>query len=176
VLVSAWLLVAALPLRTEPINGLHVGERYLAENIAIQLRYASRGYWTAYPDSRWLVDEQERQVLAAIRQEIVAGRITATSRLLHLAGTYRQTGAIPVGVFTGVIETVVSGDSKLTIFTVGGRLVPTSDLARELASDYDYLLIEPKDLPSDAPQSAPGYETIFSNERAILLRRLPVGE
>ncbi len=175
VVVGAWLLVAALPFRSEPINGLHVGERYLAENVAIQLGYAARGYWTGYPDARWLVDDQERQVLIAIRQEIAAGRITATTRLLHLARTYQQWGSIPVGVFTGVIETVVSRDSELTIFTVGGRLVPPTDLAHELASNYDYLLIEPLDLSADARLAGRGYEVIFSNERAILLRRLPAG-
>lgn len=170
--VGAWLLVAALPLRLEPINGLHVGERHLSENVAIQLRYAERGYWTGYPDARWLVDDEQRQVLTALRNEIAAGRITATTRLLHIARTYQQWGAIPVGVFTGVIETVVSRDSKLTIFSMGGRLVSLHDLPDELASNYDYLLIEPRDPPMDLAQLVRGYEPIFTNGRAQLLRRV----
>ena len=169
--VAAWLVVAALPLRLEPIGALHVGERHLSENIAIQLRYAESGFWTGYPDSRWVVDGEQRQVLAAIRQEIAAGRITAATHLLHVSRTFQQWEAIPVGVFTGVLETVVSPDSKVTIHTVGGRLVPLDALRAELAADYDYLLIEWRGLPPDVAQLIGGFAPIFTNEQAQLLRR-----
>jgi len=169
--VGAWLVVAALPLRLEPINGLHVGERHLSENLVIQLRYADHGFWTGYPDTRWVVDGTQRQVLAAIRHEIAAGRITAATRLLHVARTYRHRGAIPVGVFTGVLETDVSPDSRVTIHSVGGRLVPMDGLRAELAADYDYLLVEWRDLPPEIAQLIGGFEPIFTNQQAQLLRR-----
>lgn len=169
-LVGAWLLISALPLRTEPIDGLHVGERHLSENLAIQLRYAETGYWIGYPDTRWVTDDAQREVLAAIRREIVAGRITATTRLLHVSRTYQQWGAIPVGVFTGVLETDVSPDSKVTIHTVGGRLVPMDGLDAELAAGYDYLLIEWRGLPPDIAQLIGGFEPVFTNQQAELLR------
>lgn len=172
---AAWLVVAALPLRLEPIGGLHVGERHLSENIAIQLKYADHGFWTGYPDSRWVVDSKQRQVLAAIRQEIAAGRITAATRLLHVSRTYQQWGAIPVGVFTGVLETVVSSDSKVTIHSVGGRLIPLDALRAELVADYDYLLIEWRGLPTDVAQLIGGFEPVFTNEEALLLRQREAG-
>jgi hypothetical protein len=168
---AAWLVVAAVPLRVEPIDGFHVGERHLSENLAIQLRYAETGYWTGYPDARRVVDEGQRRVLAAIRKEIAAGRITATTHLLHIARTYQQWGAIPVGVFTGVLETDVSPDSRLTIHTVGGRLVPMDGLRVELAGDYDYLLVEWRDLPPNVAQLIGGFEPIFTTKEAQLLRR-----
>jgi len=169
--LAFWLLIAAVPLRLEPINGFHVGERHLSENLAIQLRYAGTGYWIGYPDTRYVVDDGQRRVLAAIRREIAAGRITATTHLLHVARTYQQWGAIPVGVFTGVLETDVSPDSKVTIHTVGGRLVPIADLHAELMAGYDYLLIEWRDLPPDVAQLMGGFEPIFTSEEAQLLRR-----
>jgi hypothetical protein len=169
--VAAWLLVAALPLRPEPIDGLHVGERHLSENIAIQLRYADHGFWTGYPDTRWVVDSKQRQVLAAIRREIAAGRITAGTRLLHVSRTYQQWGAIPVGVFSGVLETVVSSDARVTIHTVGGRLIPLDALSTQLAADYDYLLIEWRGLPPDVAQLTRGFEPVFMSDEAVLLRR-----
>ncbi len=169
--VAAWLVIAAVPLRLEPIGPLHVGERHLAENLAIQLRYAADGFWTGYPDSRWVIDDAQRQVLAVIRREIADGRITAATRLLHVARTYQQWEAIPVGVFSGVIETVVSPDSTETIHTVGGRLVPFDRLSAELANDYDYLLVEWRGLPPEVAQMIGGFEPIFTGEQAQLLRR-----
>lgn len=167
---AAWLVVAALPLRLEPIGGLHVGERHLAENIAIQLRYAQSGWWIGYADTRWMVDPSQREVLAAIRREIAAGRITATTQLLHISRTYHGWGAIPVGVFTGVVETVASPDAELTIHTSGGRLVPLDTLRAEQAAAYEYVVIEWRGLPPNVAQLTAGFEPIFTNDRAQLLR------
>lgn len=172
---AAWLVVAALPLRPEPIGALHVGERHLAENVAIQLRYAQSGFWTGYGDSRWVLDPSQREVVAAIRSEIAAGRITATTQLLHVSRTYQAWGAIPIGVFSGVLETVASPDSKLTIHTVGGRLMALDAMNPERATDFEYLLVEWSGLAPDVAQLTAGFEPIFTNERAELFRRRQAG-
>jgi hypothetical protein len=172
-MLAAWLVVAALPLRLEPIGALHVGERHHSENVAIQLTFAKTGFYTGYPDARWVVDGEQREVLAAIRREIAAGRITAATRLLHVSPTYQAWGAIPIGVFTGVLETVASPDFQLTIHTVGGRLVPLDAMGAQRAATYDYLVIEWRDPPPNVAQLIGGFETIFTNERAELLRRRP---
>ena len=164
------ITVAALPLRQEPIGPLHVGERHLAENLAIQLRYAQDGFWVGYPDSRWVVDAEGREVLRVIQAEVARGRISAESRLLHLAASYQQWAAIPVGVFTGVIETVLSPATEVSPQGVGSRLIPTEDSALHLAAAYDYILVEPgSGIELDDAVTA-RYEVIFTSARATLLR------
>ena len=161
---------AALPIRQEEIGPMHVGERHLAENVGIQLRYAQHGYWTGYPDSRWVVNADQREVLGVIREEIDAGRITPDTRLLHLADSFQQWRSIPVGVFTGVLETTVSPDARLSIHTVGGRLVASQAAASHLAAGYEYLLVEIGTDVELSQRVLARYEVIFATERAALLR------
>jgi hypothetical protein len=169
-----WVVVAALPLRLEPIDALHLGEHRFSEALAIDLREAGTGFWTGYPDSREIVDAPRRILIQAVRLEIEAGRIGPDTPILHVARSFQQWVATPLGVFTGITETDVSPDAEDSIHTVGGRLLHIESLQAALDSRaYPYLLFEPDEkLPpgiGDAIAQA-GYFEVFTNEQGTLYR------
>jgi hypothetical protein len=172
--VAAWVVVAALPLRLEPIDALHLGEHRFSEALAIDLRYDGTGFWTGYPDSREVVDLPRRELIDAVRGEIDAGRIGPDTPILHVARSFQQWVATPLGVFTGVTETDATLETEDSIHTVGGRLLHLESLQAALDShSYAYLLFEPDEkLPvgiGDAITAA-GYVPIFANGQGTLFR------
>jgi hypothetical protein len=175
--MGLWIVVAAVPLRFTPIDALHLGEHRFSEALAIDLRVAAKGFWVGYPDSRLIVDARRRDVLTAFRAEIAAGRIGPDTPILHVAGSFQQWVATPLGVFVGVTESDVSPDAEDSIHTVGGRLFHLESLPALLASRaYPYLLLEPSpDLPDglDAEIVAAGYAPGFSNGQGTVYRLGP---
>ena len=173
-LLGAFVAAAALPIRSTPIGVLHLGEHRFTETLAIDLHFADRGYWVGYPDSRRIVDPPRRDLLAAVRSEIEAGRLHADTPVLHVAGSFQQWVATPLGVFAGVTETDVTPDAEVSIHTVGGRLRPIVELPALLASRaYPYLLLEPSaKLPNGIRDSivSAGYRSIHANGEGELFR------
>ncbi|MDQ2965918.1 MAG: hypothetical protein M3R57_08730, partial [Chloroflexota bacterium] len=170
--VGVFLVAAAIPLRTAPIDDHYLGEHRFSELLAIDLRHAGRGYWVGYPDSRHVVDASRAELLEAVRSEIRAGRITGATNLLHVAPTFQQWSATPFGVFTGIRETVASPDAIESIHTVGGRLRPIAQLDQLLASHgFAYVVFEPgKGVPGDARERilAAAFRSIFRNDQGEL--------
>lgn len=171
-LLGLFVVVAALPLRLTPIDAHHLGERRWSEALAFDLRTAATGYWRGYPDSRQILDPPRREIVEAVRAEIEAGRLGPDTAVLHVARTFQQWDATPLGVFAGVTETAVSPDAEFSIHTVGGRLHRLDDLDGLLASGaYEYVLLEPSDeLPGDVRKRilGAGYAPIFENGRGEL--------
>jgi hypothetical protein len=160
--------VAALPLRTEPIDAYHLGEHRWSEAVAIDLRYAGSGFWIGFPDSRTLVDPPRQAIADAIRGEIDAGRIRHDTPVLHVASSFQEWVATPLGVFDGVLETDVSLDPEVSHQTVGGRLYGLPQLATFLAGgDYPYVVLEPRGLPETLRGQVldAGYRSIFANDQ-----------
>ena len=167
-LVGAFVAAAALPLRGEPIDSYHLGEHRLAETFAIDLKYAGSGFWIGYPDRRRIVDSPRQRLLDAVRAEIDAGRLQHDTPVLHLARSFQQWVAAPLGVFDGVTETFISLDPEASLHTVGGRLFGFDRLAGDLGSGaFRYVVLEPDGLTDElAGQiTAAGYRSIFANER-----------
>ncbi len=167
-LVAAVLFVVVLPLRPAPIDLLYLGEHRVSETLAIDLRYADRGYWLGYPDTRTIVRPDQQALLDVLRAEITAGRLGAATPVLHVAVSFQQWASTPLGVFDGVTETMLSPDATTNIHTVGGRLQPLDDLDSALASRlYRYVVLEPADLAGDERDRivAAGYRSIFANSR-----------
>ena len=76
---------------------------------------------------------------------------------------------MPIGVFGGMLETMVSEQTEVSSHTAGGRLHPLDELHVLLAAGYPYLVFEPQDLP-DADGLCErivgaGYRSIFGNEQ-----------
>jgi hypothetical protein len=175
--LAGFLVAAALPLRGTPIDDHHRGEHRLSEALAIDLRFAGRGYWLNYPDARRVIDAPRQELVDAVRSEITAGRLGPSTAVLHVAASFQQWVATPLGVFGGVIETTVSPDAEVSIHTAGGRLRHVADLPALLAGGaYPYLLLEPaglEELDLRPAILAAGYEPIFANGQGELfaLRR-----
>jgi hypothetical protein len=162
----AFAALAILPLRQEPLTDAYfLGERRVSETVSLQLRYAETGYWRGYPDARRIVAPEQVALLDAVRAEIAAGRLGPGSEVLHVAHSFQQWSAVPLGVFAGVIETDVTPDAEVSIHTVGGRLRPFDQLAPLLGQRLTYVMLEPAGLP-DGTRAAiidAGYRSIFAN-------------
>ena len=170
---TAFVIVAALPLRDTPIDAFHLGEHRWSESMAIDLRFAESGFWRGFPDTRTVVDEPRQELLDAVRSEIRAGRLRHDTPVLHVASSFQQWVATPLGVFDGVFETFLSLDPEVTHQTVGGRLYDVADLAAYLdPARYPYLVLEPRDLPGGLREQivVAGYEAIFANEQGEVFR------
>ncbi|MES2210266.1 MAG: hypothetical protein V4515_08785 [Chloroflexota bacterium] len=169
----AFLAMAALPIRAAPIDWLWLGEHRYSETLSIAMRAVQNGFWRNYPDTRYVVDGPRREILDAVRAEIDAGRIGPDTPILHVARSFQQWQATPIGVFDGVTETTVTPDAVVNIHTVGGRLRPLDDLAGLLAGGaYPYVLLEPSpdDLPADVRDMivAASYSPVFRNGQGEL--------
>lgn len=168
VAVGAFVLAAALPLRPEPIDAYHLGEHRWSETFAIDLHFAESGFWRGFPDPRTVVDGPRQEVLDAVRAEIEAGRLAHDTPVLHVAKTFQQWAATPLGVFDGVTETFVSLDPEVSHQTVGGRLYGLERLEAFLDSAiFPYVVLEPDGLPEGIREQieAAGYRSIFANEQ-----------
>ena len=174
--VATFVAAAALPIRSVPIDALHLGEHRLAETFSIAMRWAQSGFWQGYPDVRYVLDQPRREIVDAVRTEIGAGRLGRDTPVLHVAGSFQQWVATPLGVFAGVTETDVTTDAVQSIHTVGGRLRPVGELPALLAEgSYPYLLFEPDvaRLSGGIVEAitAAGYAPIFANDQGTLFAR-----
>ena len=177
---TAFVIVAALPLRVslippEPgeIDAYHLGEHRWSETFAIDLRFADSGFWQGFPDTRTVVDEPRQELLDRLRVEIEAERLRHDTRVLHVASSFQQWSATPLGVFDGVFETFLSEDPEVSHQTVGGRLFDVADLADHLdPRAFPYVVLEPRDLPDGLRFQilAAGYTSIFWNDQGEVFR------
>lgn len=174
--LAAFVGTAALPLRATPIDAFYLGEHRLSETLSIAMRWVQTGFWKGFPDSRYVVDGPRQEILDAVRAEIEAGRIGPDTPILHVAASFQQWRAVPLGVFDGVTETDVTNDAVVSIHTVGGRLRPMAELGALLSGGaYPYVLLEPSpgELPPDLRDRilAAGYTPIFANGQGELFAR-----
>lgn len=172
-LVTAFVIVASVSLHPDAVDPEAVRQHPYAETLAIALQGAQNGYWVGYPDTRLVIDAQRRELVAAVQGEQRAGRMGPDTALLHVAPSFQQWDATPLGVFTGVMETDATEDPEASIHTKGGRLLSIDSLGTLLGRAYPYLVIEgyPDSAGYLARAISSGYRPIWRNERAILLSR-----
>ena len=129
-------------------------------------RRAATGRATRIP--RLLLDAPGRALVTFLRGEEAAGRISGGDQILHVAQSHQEWASVPIGVFTGALETLVCADATPSIFTLGGRLLPLADLPTELARGYRYVVLEPAGLPSTTRTAIVDarYRSVFVNPRA----------
>jgi hypothetical protein len=171
--VLAIVAAAALPLRPKPIDAYHLGEHRWSETFAIDLHFAGSGFWVGFPDSRTVVDGPRQEILDAVRHEIETGALQHDTPVLHLAKSFQQWVATPLGVFDGVNETFVSLDPEVSHQTVGGRLYGLDQLPGFLESRaYPYVVLEPDGLPDGTRDQiiAAGFRSIFLNDQGEVFR------
>jgi hypothetical protein len=167
------IVVVTLSLRPGQVEPAKIAYHPVSESLAISLQEAEDGYWIGYPDSRAIVDAPRQALLDAVRAEQRSGRIGPSTPVLHVAPSFQQWEATPLGVFDGVIETDATEDPEVSIHTVGGRLEDIADLPELLGPSYPWLVIEgyPDDAGYLAEALAAGYREVWRNERAVLLTR-----
>ena len=163
--VGLFLVAAALPIRAEPIEDLLLGEHRISETLSIDLRDAEFGFWRGYPDSRTIITQSQAELVERLRDEVAAGRLRSTTPVLHVAFNFQQWDATPIGVFGGMVETMVSEQTEVSIHTAGGRLHPLDELDPLLQAGYPYVVFEPQDLPDGLRERivGAGYRSIFVN-------------
>jgi hypothetical protein len=173
VAIGLFLVVAMYPITQPLTTNVQIGEHRGSESVGLALREAESGYWEGYPDARLIIDLPRRQVVDEMRAEEEAGRLGPDTRVLHLAASFQQWASVPIGVFTGAMETSISLQPELSIHTVGGRLLGFDVLSTQLASGYGYVVLEPSGLDTRLADiiTAAGYRQIWSNSQAIVYRR-----
>ena len=171
-LVAAFVLIATVDPRPDQIEEVGIEQHRYADSLAIVLHHAETGYWVGYPDSRTILDQPRQELLAAVQAEQAAGRMGPSTTLLHVAPSFQQWDATPLGVFAGVIETDATKDPEHSVHTVGGRLEDVNDLPSLLRKGYRYVVVEgyPRGGTYVAQALAAGYQVIWQNDRAVLLR------
>ncbi len=164
-------------------SNVQIGEHRGAESVGLALHEAEYGYWVPstsaqlYPDARRIIDAPRQAVVDALRAEERAGRLGPSTTVLNIASSFQQWVSVPVGVFTGAIETSISLEPEVSIHTEGGRLLGFEDLDSELASGFGYVVLEPDGLPSDVLSgaqdqiAAAGYRQIWVNSQAAIYAR-----
>jgi hypothetical protein len=175
VAIGILLVVAIYPITMPLTTDIRIGEHRASESLGLALREAERGYWAgAYPDARNIIDAPRQEVVDMLRGEEAAGKLGPQTRVLHVASSFQQWVSVPIGVFTGAIETSISLQPELSIHTEGGRLLGFAQLPDELAAGYGYVVLEPDGLSSDQVShtqtiiSQAGYRQIWSNSRAFI--------
>ena len=181
VAVGVFLVIAIYPTTMPLVQDVRIAEHRGAESLGLALREAERGYWSTYPDPRLIIDEPRQAVVDEIRAEEQAGRLGPATRVLHIASSFQQWSSVPIGVFTGAIETSISCSPEVSIHTEGGRLLGFGQLSSELASGYGYVILEPENPdPQGCPQlsaaladqiTSAGYRQIWSNSQALIYER-----
>ena len=171
--LAAFLFVAIYPYPGPFISNIQIGEHRGSESLGLAVREAELGYWSGYPDARLIVDSSEQDVIDQLRAEANAGRLGPSTRVLHLASSFQQWASVPIGVFTGALETSISLQPELSIHTEGGRLLGFDRLPVELASGYGYVVLEPDGLDAGLADkiTAAGYHEIWSNSKATIYAR-----
>jgi hypothetical protein len=177
IMVGAFLVLSVYPLTMPLVADVRIAEHRGAESVGLALREAERGYWAGYPDARRIIDEPRQEVVDMLRGEETAGRLGPQTRVLHIASSFQQWVSVPIGVFTGAIETSISLRPELSIHTEGGRLLGFAQLPAELATNYGYVVLEPDGIPADVVDqtktllSGAGYRQIWSNAQATVYSR-----
>jgi hypothetical protein len=169
--------ISGPPVVSPLVTSIKIGEHRGAESLGLALREAELGYWTFYPDARLIINGPRREVVDELLAEVSAGRLGAATKVLNIASSFQQWASVPVGVFTGALETSISLQPELSIHTEGGRLLGFGDLDNELADGgYGYVLLEPSGLSADVISStqtklaAAGFARIWSNSQATVYR------
>ncbi|MFN8621139.1 MAG: hypothetical protein U0869_10380 [Chloroflexota bacterium] len=170
-IVSVWVVLASISFLPDDVEPEAIEQHRYAETLGIALVNAQDGYWLGYPDPRVILDAPRDELVRAVRAEIGAGRLGGSTRVLHVAPTFQQWEATPLGVFTGVMETDVSPDAEHSIHTLGGRLESTDALPRLLADGYPYVVVEGEPGSVVDQVVAAGYVEVWRGERGVLLHR-----
>jgi hypothetical protein len=175
VFIAAILLVAIYPTTMPLTSNVQIGEHRAAESVGLAFREAELGYWNFndYPDTRLIINAPRQAVVDMLRAEENAGRLGPSTRVLHIAFSFQQWSSVPIGVFTGALETSISLWPEVSIHTDGGRLLGLGQLDSELASGYGYVVFEPYGMYpgiEDAITTA-GYRQIWANSQAIIYVR-----
>ena len=176
--IGIFVVVATYPITLPLTADIRIGEHRGAESLGLALREAERGYWAGgYPDARLIIDAPRQAVVDELRSEEEAGRLGPQTGVLHIAGSFQQWSSVPIGVFTGAIETSISLQPELSIHTEGGRLLGFDQLRGQLASGYGYVVLEPDGLTADLVSGTEtlltdaGYRQIWTNSQATVYAR-----
>jgi hypothetical protein len=177
--IVGFLFLATYPIESPLATNVQIGEHREAESLGLALREAQLGYWNilGYKDSRHIIDAPTQAVVDELRAEEEAGRLGPETRVLNIAWDFQQWDSVPIGVFTGALETSISLYPELSIHTVGGRLLGFDQLDQQLAAGYGYVVVEPPGLGSDLLTTtedqvvAAGYHEIWENSQAIIYAR-----
>jgi hypothetical protein len=173
VIVAALLAILIYPWTPRFNANYDYEEHSVAENWGIDLRTAAGGYWLSTPDRRWTMGPAEFALVACLKGEQAAGRITLKTHILHLAHdaiVWRDFNRF--SVFTGINDDPVVYEIPPSDvgWMAGGRVRRVFALPALLAKRPPYILTQVAP-PPGIRMPPHGYELIFSRGDLRLFRR-----
>lgn len=146
----------------------------IAQQWAVDWLIAKQGWWGDTPDTRWAQSPPELALNEKLRDEILAGRITTATHIVHVTShTIMWQDVLLFSVYTGIDDDlyVVKPAAGLGQGgTAGGRLRPVSMLPAAIAKFPAYVVVH-NDPPPELSLPLNGYDQIFNEGRIRLYRR-----
>ena len=144
------------------------------ESVGQFLAVSKNGYW----NPRWAATPAEQKLYELLRDEIEAGRITASTHILHVAPiVYLFQDTILFSAFVGIHDDLYMADYKWDPSISGGRVRPVEEAAAAIATHPPYVVIHDHthgghELTPDLLHSLPlaGYEILMNEDGVRLLR------
>jgi len=142
----------------------------IAEAWSYQLATAKHGYWGNTGDYRWAQSPAELELIAVLRAEIAAGRITTATHIVELSPrVYLYGDNLLYSVYTGINGDPYLADHPFDASTAGSRLRPAAEVPARLAERPPYVVIYNDAIPLP-PEALQGYTEVFNRDHIRLLR------
>jgi hypothetical protein len=163
------LLLVIYPVRHVPESlDFDASELSLAETWTFHLAHAARGYWSGYPDRRWVLDQQWRDAASFMQREIAAGRVDYDTHVVLIVPSQNNVElALGSGVSVDVYPPQYSADN---IWLVGTRVQGPDALPAALAARPPYIMIQPGQPQPRYPELA-DYDEVLARNLFRLFRR-----
>jgi hypothetical protein len=167
--IALALLLVIYPVRHVPESlDFDASELSLAETWTFHMAHAARGYWSGYPDRRWVLDDQWRDAASFIHGEIAAGRVDYDTHVVLIVPSQNNVElALGSGVSVDVYTPQYSADN---IWLVGTRVKGPDALPEALAARPPYIMIQPGQPPPSYPELA-DYDEVLARNLFRLYRR-----
>jgi hypothetical protein len=142
----------------------------IAEAWSYQLATAKHGYWGNTFDHRWAQGPAELELIAVLRAEIAAGRITTATHIVELSPrVYLYGDNLLYSVYTGINGDPYLADHPFDASIAGSRLRPAAEAPQRLAQRPPYVVIHNDAIPLP-PEALQGYTEVFNRDEIRLLR------
>jgi hypothetical protein len=143
----------------------------IAEAWSYQLATAKHGYWGNTLDHRWAQGPGELELIAVLRAEIAAGRITTATHIVELSPrVYLYGDNLLYSVYTGINADSYLADHPFDASVAGSRLRPAAEVPARLAQRPPYIVIHSDPIPVP-PEALLGYTEVFNRDDIRLLRK-----
>jgi hypothetical protein len=172
------LVLVIFPWFEHPERDINYNEHALVDQWAVNWQTAKNGWWMYSPDHRWLQSPAEFALINKLRDEIHAGRITATTHVIHVVPeSVIWKDELLYSLYLGIDDDLYlsNPDHNLNVGpTADSRMHPIIMLPEALAAHPPYIVVYHQ-APVWMKLPPADYEEIFQQGDLHLFRRKDLG-